>query len=200
MTQQQLMLLSWLLGSVGCRIMKNDKLNIDLIDFIKLTLDDLSLLFKWLNEPHVHEFYDKDKSNTIEDVEKRYAPKIKGEKPTDCYFALYDNKPVGYIQKYKVNDYPELGDYLDYDDTVISIDLFIGDIDFMGKGFGSLMLSEFIKSVVFADSSVTSCMIGPEPSNKRAIRAYEKVGFQHVQTLRIGDEPEEAYVMELSKN
>lgn len=93
-----------------------------------------------------------------------------------------------------------MGDYLEYDDSVVSVDLFIGDIDFMGKGFGSLMLSEFIKSVIFADPSVTTCVIGPEPSNKRAIRAYGKVGFKHVQTLRIGDELEDTYVMELSKN
>jgi RimJ/RimL family protein N-acetyltransferase len=169
------------------------------ITFKKLKQNDLNLLRNWLNSPHVHEFYDKDKTNTVEDVEKRYAPKIKGEKPMDCYFVLFGDKPVGYIQKYFVNDWPELGDSLDYDDTVVSVDLFIGDSEYMGKGFGSLMLLEFIKQVVFADPKVTMCMIGPEPSNKRAIRAYEKVGFKHVQTLIIGDETEETYVMELNK-
>ena len=169
------------------------------IDFRKLELFDLTLLHKWLNLPHVHEFYDKDKLNTIEDVQNRYSPKIKGEKPTDCYFVLYENKPVGYIQKYFVNDWPELGDYLDYDNKTVSIDLLIGDPDFMSKGFGSLMISEFLNKVVFADPSVTTCMIGPEPSNKRAIKAYEKVGFRHVQTLRIGDESEDTYVMELKR-
>ncbi len=170
---------------------------LDNITFKKLELTDLPLLHKWLNSAHVHEFYDKDKENTIEAVEKRYAPKIKGEKPTDCYFVLYENKPVGYIQKYFVNDWQELGDFLDYDETVVSIDLFIGDPDFMGKGFGSVMISEFLNKVVFADPSITTCMIGPEPSNKRAIKAYQKVGFRHVQTLRIGDESEDTYIMEL---
>lgn len=167
------------------------------ITFKKLQLNDLTLLHKWLNLPHVHEFYDKDKENTVEAVEKRYAPKIKGEKPTDCYFVLSENKPVGYIQKYFVNDWPELGDYLDYDDETVSIDLFIGDPDFMGKGFGSLMISEFLSQVVFEIPSVSTCMIGPEPGNKRAIKAYEKVGFRHVQTLMIDDE--DTYVMELKR-
>lgn len=169
------------------------------IKFRKLQLEDLELLYLWLNKPHVHEFYDKDKENTFEEIEKRYAPKIRGEKPTDCYFVLYDQKPVGYIQKYFVNDWPELGDYLKYDDTVVSVDLFIGDPDFMGKGFGSLMLSEFISQIVFNMPNVDLCMIGPEPSNKRAIHAYEKAGFKHVQTLRIGDEKEDTYIMELKK-
>jgi RimJ/RimL family protein N-acetyltransferase len=171
-----------------------------LIKFRKLQLEDLVLLHEWLNLPHVHEFYDKDKENTVEDVEKRYAPKIKGEKPTDCYFALYEGKPVGYIQKYFVNDWPELGSYLNYDDFVVSVDLFIGNPEFMSKGFGSLMLSEFLNQVVFADLKVSLCMIGPEPSNRRAIKAYEKVGFKHVQTVRIGDEPEMTYIMEVSKH
>ena len=173
--------------------------NNEKITFKKLQLNDLKLLHKWLNSPHVHEFYDKDKNNTLEDVEKRYAPKIKGEKPTNCYFAIYEGKAVGYIQKYFVNDWPELGNFLNYDETVVSVDLFIGDHEFMGKGFGSFMLVEFIKQVVFVDEKVTLCMIGPEPSNKRAIRAYQKVGFKHVQTLRICDETEETYVMELKR-
>ena len=169
------------------------------IKFKKLELADLTLLHVWLNKPHVHEFYDKDKENTIENIEKRYAPKIRGEKPTDCYLVFYENIPVGYIQKYFVNDWPELVDYLDYDDTVVSVDLFIGDIDFMGKGFGHLMLSEFLKQVVFINPKVTKCMIGPEPGNTRAIRVYEKAGFKHVLTLRIGNEKEDTFVMELKR-
>lgn len=170
------------------------------IDFKKLELNDLFLLHKWLNTPHVHEFYDKDKKNTKEDIKKRYAPKITGEKPTDCYIVLYENKPVGYIQKYFVNDWPEFGNYLQYDDTVVSVDLFIGNPEFIGKGFGSFMLSEFIKQIVFSIPNTSLCIIGPELKNKRAIRAYEKAGFKHVQTLTIGDEQEPTYVMELKNS
>lgn len=170
------------------------------IAFKKLELSDLILLHDWLNQPHVHEFYDKDKENSIEEVQKRYAPKVKGEKPTDCYFVLYEGTPVGYIQKYFVNAWPELGSYLQYDNSVVSVDLFIGDFKLFGKGFGSFMLSQFLNQVVFADPKVTRCMIGPEPSNKRAIRSYEKVGFKHVQTLVIGSETEPTYIMEVASN
>lgn len=158
--------------------------------------EDLSLLHTWLNLPHVHEFYDKDRQNSKEDVQKRYAPKIRGEKPTDCYFVLYNNKPVAYIQKYRVNDYEELGPFLDYDDSVVSVDLFIGDKEYMGKGFGNMMLSKFISDILFTNSDIRRVMIGPEPSNCRAIKSYQKAGFKHVQTLKIGDEYEDTYVME----
>ena len=65
-----------------------------------------------MTQPYVHEWYDKDKENSLEKITKRYGPKIKGEKPTDCYLVLYEEKPVASIQTYKVNDWPEFGNYL----------------------------------------------------------------------------------------
>jgi len=174
-------------------------INVDHVTFRKLTLDDLELIYRWLNQPYVHEWYDKDKENTIEEITERYGPKIKGEKPTDCYLCLYEDKPVGYLQTYRVNDWPEFGDYLNYDDSVASVDLFIGDQEFVGTGFGSLMLKLFLQKVVFIQPNIFMCIIGPEPGNKRAICAYEKVGFKHNQTVRIGDEPDLTYIMELKK-
>ena len=174
-------------------------INNQLITFRKLTLQDLPLLQQWLNQPYVHEWYDKDKQNTLEEVTKRYAPKIKGEKPTDCYFVLYEDKPVAYIHTYKVNDWPELGNYVDCDDYTASVDLFIGDPSFMGKGFGSIMLKKFVREIVFLNDEINTCMIGPEPNNKRAIRAYEKAGFQYTKTVKIPTDPELIYVMEMRR-
>ena len=156
-------------------------------------------MHKWLNQPHVHEWFDKDKENTLEEITERYGPKIKGEQPTDCYLVLLEEKPVAYIQTYKVNDWPEFGNYVGYDDHTASIDLFVGDIDFMGKGFGSLMLNKFLKEIVFTKDEITACIIGPEPKNTRAIKAYEKVGFKYVKTVQVGNEPEPTYIMEINK-
>lgn len=154
----------------------------------------------WLNKPYVHEWYDRYKQNTLEEITNRYSPKIKGEKPTDCYVALFDGKPFGYVQTYKVNDWPEFGDYVGYDDYTASIDLFIGEDDFTGKGFGSKMLHDFLEQVVFSkESKMKTCIIGPEPDNKRGIRAYEKVGFKYVKTIQIPGEDHPTYIMEMRK-
>lgn len=170
------------------------------ISFRKLQLTDLPLMHRWLNFPHVHEWYDRDKQNTLEEITKRYGPKIRGEKPTDCYLVLYDKQPAAYIQTYKVNDWPDFGDYVGYDDATASVDLFIGETDLMGKGFGNLLLHKFLKEIVFSNPDIHTCIIGPEPSNRRAIKAYEKVGFRHVTTLQIPSEPEETYLMELRRD
>lgn len=171
----------------------------DQISFRKLQSEDMSLMYKWLNEPHVHEWYDKDKDNSLTEVAKRYDPKIHGEEPTDCYIVLYEDQPVGYIQTYMVNNWPEFGEYVGYDDHTASIDLFIGEISFLGKGFGSLLLKKFLKEIVFSNSKVTTCIIGPEPANKRGIHSYEKVGFKYVKTVQVGGEPDPTYIMELKK-
>jgi RimJ/RimL family protein N-acetyltransferase len=169
------------------------------ISFRKLKSEDLPLMQRWLNEPHVHEWYDKDKDNTIEGVTKRYDPKIVGKEPTDCYLVLYENVPVGYIQTYKVNDWPEFGDYVGYDNHTASIDVFIGERSFLGRGLGSLILRKFLKEIVFLKEEITTCIIGPEPKNVRAIKAYEKAGFKYVKTVHVGNEPEPTYIMETKK-
>ena len=170
------------------------------ISFRKLQLDDLHLMHKWLTSPHVHEWYDKDKENTLGEITERYRPKIKGEKPTDCYLVLYDNQPVAYIQTYNVNDWPEFGKYVGYDDHTASVDLFIGELAYMDKGLGSMMLKKFLQDIVFSKPNISTCIVDPEPSNERAINAYRKVGFRYVKTVQIPNELEKTYIMELLRN
>lgn len=69
----------------------------------------------------------------------------------------------------------------------------------MGRGFGNMMLSKFVEEMVFGRDDVTTCVIGPEPDNKRAIRAYEKAGFVYKKTVQIPNEKQPTYIMELKK-
>lgn len=175
-------------------------LDLNQITFRKLLHSDLPLMHTWLNKPHVHEWYDNDKENTIEAITARYGPKIDGKKPTNCYLVLYEGKAFGYIQTYIVSDWPEFGNYVGYDEHTASIDLFIGEQEFLGKGFGSVMIKTFLKTVVFANPTIRTCIIGPEPQNARAIRAYEKAGFKHVKTVQIPGDKSPTYVMEINSS
>lgn len=44
---------------------------------------------------------------------------------------------------------------------------------------------------------VESCIIDPEPTNKAAIRAYEKAGFKYEKTIQVPTEAEPSYVMRI---
>lgn len=171
----------------------------DKISFRELRFGDLSLLHTWLNRPHVHEWYDKDKKNTLEEIKEKYGRKINKDEPTDGYLILYANQPVGYIQTAKVKDWPAFESVIGKNQSAASIDLFIGASDYIGKGLGSQIIRKFLTAVVFQQPDITTCFIDPEPSNTRAIKSYEKVGFKYIKTVQIPGEPEPAYLMAIEK-
>jgi RimJ/RimL family protein N-acetyltransferase len=63
------------------------------------------------------------------------------------------------------------------DESTAGLDLFIGEIDYYHRGFGTAILNKFLLEVVFSDDRFVSCVIGPDPKNRAAIKCYKKVGF-----------------------
>jgi RimJ/RimL family protein N-acetyltransferase len=63
-----------------------------------------------------------------------------------------------------------------------------------------MLLKKFLKDIVFSKKEITTCIIGPEPNNARAIKAYEKAGFKYIKTVQIPNESESTYVMEIVKS
>lgn len=167
------------------------------ISFKKLRLIDLGLLHKWLNNPHVKEWYGRNEKSDFEAVRAKYIPRIEGQESTICYISYYDGKPFGFIQGYMINNDPNYAEYVDRETA--SIDLFIREEDFMGGGFGSQMIKKFLKDIIFGEMGAQACVIGPEPNNTRAIRSYEKVGFKYFKTIMVPKEPEPEYLMKLDK-
>jgi len=168
------------------------------ISFRPLTMDDLPLIHRWLGEPHVRQWW-RDGGETLAQVSAKYAPRIAGAEPTRCFVIEYGGGPVGYIQTYRMRDYPDYNRHVGASDDRAGIDLFIGERNLVGRGIGTRVLTSFLRSVVFADPSIGACALGPEPGNRRAIRAYEKAGFQHWKTVNVPGEPQPEYVMIVSR-
>jgi len=158
------------------------------ISFQPLREQDLPLLYTWLQEPHVREFYHRKGVSSWEETRQEYLRRLVPEWPTKCFLSCCDGRTVGYIQTYKVSDYPEYGALIG-ETAGISIDLFIGDTAYVGRGWGRLILLKFLNEVafpLFPDEEV--CWIYHEPSNQRALRASKAVGFQYVRDfLEEGD-------------
>ncbi len=174
-------------------------LNPDLISFRRIELSDLPLIYKWLHEPHVHEWYEKEQENTLQEIIEKYGKKVRREEPTDSFLVLYENNPAGYIQTSKVKDWPTFAAIVDNSQSAATVDVFIGNIEFIGKGFGSQSIKKFLKEVVFRYPGISTCYVDPEPENLRAIKSYEKVGFKYLKTVQINGEPALAYIMEIIK-
>lgn len=169
------------------------------IRFQKLRMADLPLMHTWLATDAVRQWYAK-RDYAYQQVVDHYAPRITGQAPTDSFLIVYSDTPIGYIQTYKISDYPDYSQYVEVRDDAAGVDLFIGEVAYLHQGLGCLILKRFLREIVFANPAIGSCILGPEPQNKAAIRAYEKAGFRYLKTVQIPDEEAPEYLMSISRN
>ncbi len=154
-------------------------------------------MVRWLNMPHVREWWQND-PRTLEEAIEEYTPQIEGSDPTSSYIILYNERPIGYIQAYKIADWPDYARDLAVEEGAAGVDLFIGEPEYVHRGLGAPILHAFLCDVVFQMPGVTYCIIGPAKSNAAAIRAYEKAGFRHLKTVAVSSEEEPEYLMRIT--
>lgn len=167
------------------------------IGFRPLELADLPQLLRWLNTPHVVQWWEE--PPTFEEIVAKYTPRIMGQEPVHCFVILYDGHPIGYIQSYSIRDYPDFSRYVDSLEAMVGVDVFIGDADHVHKGLGSFIVTCFLRTIVFDSQHATSCLIDPDARNTVAIRAYEKAGFQHLQTVQVSKDNKAVRLMRVDK-
>lgn len=155
----------------------------NMLKFRPLTPDDFPLLFDWLSRPHVKQWWDAGE-DTLEKVARSYGEEEEGlERFILLEVVGSTEKAIGYFQHYRAEN------------GSIGIDQLIGEEDYINKGVGTKAISMFIEMII-EEHQPTSIILDPSPDNKRAIRCYEKVGFQYYET-RPGAEGGLAYMMRL---
>jgi len=171
------------------------------ITFEELNENDFELLQKWLNADFVKKWCYKSMVWTNDRIIKMFAPYVSKQMPIDSFTILYEKNKIGYIQSALLEDFPDYYDWLQIEDKAIDVSLmFIGEKNYIHKGFGSIILKKFIKEYVFSNKSINKCIICPEPTNIVAIKSYEKIGFKYTKTIQIPGEGEPYYVMELLRD
>ena len=165
-----------------------------MISFKPLEKSDFPLLYKWLNIDFVTKWYAKRKF-AYDDVEKKYSKYIEGAVPTESFIIEYQDVSIGYIQTYRLKDYPEYERCVGLVGDSAGLDMFIGDRNYIHKGLGKDIVNQFLKDVVFTKEDIDQCVVGPEPDNRSAIRVYEKAGFFYVKTVLCGKDNETEYIM-----
>ncbi len=169
------------------------------ISFGELRGSDLSLMHRWLNAPHVKRWWYAEGSS-YKEIEEHYLPGIGGRDATKLFLILHENKPIGFVQAYRISaeDDAVYASLVDIENSV-GVDLFIGDPEYLYRGLGRHIIRRFLSDHVFSDPEIEVCVIGPEPKNAAAIRAYEKAGFRFFKTIRVPGEPEPEYLMKLTR-
>jgi aminoglycoside 6'-N-acetyltransferase len=142
-------------------------------DFRSLTRKDLPLVERWLEEPHVAEWWG-DPTKALAEIEEAID-----DIATEALIVEFAGRPIAYLQSYDPNledDHP----YRDQPFGTLGIDLSIGDPALVGIGHGSAIVRQFVDEL-FAEGA-PRVIIDPDPANLRAIRAYEKAGFKAFDT------------------
>ena len=165
------------------------------MQFEPLKKEDLPQLDSWLRLPHVREFYHKRPIPSWEEVRAEYLQRIHPNWPTRCFLSYVAGKPIGYVQTYRLADYPEYGRMIG-EERGISLDLFIGDVEYMGKGWGPLILVKFLNEVAFPMfRTEETCWIYHDELNQRALHASQAAGFRFVRGFMEEGEPKELFAI-----
>ena len=148
--------------------------------FEPLTEAHLSILHSWLHQPHIREFYHKRSVPKWEEFRAEYLQRINPDWPTRCFLSRAADIPMGYIQTYRLADYPEYAAMIG-ENNGISLDLFIGDTTLLGVGWGRLMLLKFLSEVAFPLFHAEQvCWLYHDKLNRRALTASRAAGFTHI--------------------
>lgn len=165
--------------------------------FEKISLRHIDIIFSWLAEPFVREFWDNTqahKDDIMNFVEGRKTPSNYGSGKYVYWLTSFDNIPFAmfmtFQESYRDSIEQEKIACLSRTGNTYSLDYMIGNSNFLGKGYGAKTLIKFIdyfrKNI---DPKADTFLIDPASDNPRAKHVYMKAGFEHIADfIRGGDD------------
>lgn len=132
------------------------------------------ILREWLSRPHAQEWW----GAVDEEIALIYDDKGEHEP----FIALVNGESIAYIQAWWPSKHPDLPWQHKMTLTTRGIDITIGDFLNLGKGLGSMIIKHF--AVKLFSEGATRLVIDPDITNKRAVAAYTKAGFEAYDTYK----------------
>lgn len=152
------------------------------------TPDDRATLERWDEDPDVVASDPNDDWHW--DVELARRPAWREQ-----LIAEVDGRPIGFVQI--IDAALEESHYWgDVPEGLRAIDIWIGEGEYRGRGYGTEMMEHAIARC-FAEASVHAIIIDPLASNTDAIRFYERLGFTAVERRSFGED--DCLVMRLAR-
>ncbi len=158
------------------------------ITFEKATLNHKDIIFSWLAEPHIQEFWDNSqehKDDILNFMRGRKTPSSYADGKYVYWIASAKGKPYAMLMTIQETHQDDIGElklfYLSKTGHTYGIDYMIGNLNFLGKGYGAKTLSAFIEYFrKRVDPKADTFLIDPAADNPKAKRVYEQAGFKHV--------------------
>ena len=139
--------------------------------------EDLLTILTWWNDPELM-YYACDDPNphkTLQELEEDFVKEKNewSESMERFVVEIKEGKLIGDIMYH----------WYRFNVRSVYMGIFIGDKEYIGKGYGTEAIKLFLK-YLFIDKKLHKVAITVSDFNKRAIRAYEKCGFQKDGILR----------------
>lgn len=137
--------------------------------FRPATPADLPLLREWRRRAHWVEYWGP------ADEDEGFFEEAMADPHTRAWIVELDGRAFAYAQDYDPHAWP--GHHFGHlPPGARGVDQSIGDPGLIGRGHGSAFVSRHVERL-FAEGA-PAVGTDPDPDNKRAIRAYEKAGFE----------------------
>jgi len=155
------------------------------VTFRELQSDDLPLIYRWLNDAAVVQWWE-GADVSWPAVVSRYGSDRSAL--IEYWIALCDGEPFGWAQCYCAADAAKEEAYhwqglLELRETA-GIDYLVGEATQRSRGMGSAMIRAFVQDVVFARHPEWAfAAAGPFEANIGSWRALEKAGFRRMAVL-----------------
>lgn len=162
------------------------------MDFKSLKKNQKDLVVGWLKQDYVaHYWYGEGLKTTLESIEEF----ISGKKTMFDHWIAYDNTtPFGYLMTSPVDlkTEPFFSKHCDEHSVAVTLDLLIGDQNYLGKGLAHLMIKELLEQKF---PNITDIFIDPSSNNTKAIRVYEKAGFKKIHEFNPEWDPSSTHLL-----
>ncbi len=140
---------------------------------------DAPLLRRWDKAPHVRAA----KGDEDWAWETELADKASWKEP---FIAELDGRPIGFLEIIDPSGDEEKY-WGDVGSELRAVDIWIGEADCLGQGYGSEMMRQALARC-FESPEVTAVLVDPMANNTRAHRFYERLGFRFVEERTFGDD------------
>jgi len=150
------------------------------------SLADAAVLRRWETAPHL--------AGLLGDDDWQWEAALATERQAHRPFiAEVGGKPIGFLEILDPSLDPERY-WGDLPPGHRAIDLWIGEPDFLGRGFGREMMRQ-AQELCFSDPAVHTVLVDPMASNTDSHRFYERCGFRFVGERQFGEDRCRVYVI-----
>lgn len=150
----------------------------------KAGIEDLETLKNWDEQEHVIESDPNDDWNWEHELTK--TPEWREQ-----FIAEFEGRAIGFVQIIDPAE-EETNYWGDVGANKRTVDIWIGEKQYLGKGYGTEMMSLALDRC-FGEAGVEEVLIDPLASNKRAINFYKKLRFVFLENRTFGEDECEVY-------